>query len=376
MLAGAPVYLAIMQIESLASGWWLVAAAYLVLLVFALFALVDNRRIVFAILAATLVISLAFRPGVVSFKRYTIIENLPFAPTHELAARRGSRFLRTTDGELYRLLGRDLLPRAGLLAPGAPLRLEAIAGAAARSVYGIRSIGDSNAYQRYRRKMRDTWIVVPLLPVAIERYFTRNIGTAERLTGTDWRATTDEVVAELYESCCDPDWIAELIARGATPAAKSIGSRNLLHFLADRHHSRDGGAVTVRVLAEAGVAIDARDQWGKTPLFIAVDEATYSHLRDPQKARRMREFVAALLDAGANPDIADAHGTTPLLEAVTSRQYGIARLLVERGADPTIANGSGRDPITVARRALDDNSGNGQAPEIAGMLQVMRDFRR
>jgi ankyrin repeat protein len=59
----------------------------------------------------------------------------------------------------------------------------------------------------------------------------------------------------------------------------------------------------VRALAAAGADLDATDPDGTTALTLAVINAHY-------------ELAAQLLDAGANPNVADATGMTPLYAAV------------------------------------------------------------
>jgi uncharacterized protein len=59
----------------------------------------------------------------------------------------------------------------------------------------------------------------------------------------------------------------------------------------------------------------------------------------------------------------DASGRTALLLAVLHRHEAIARALLERGADPNIAAADGRAPLAVAR---DQNEG----PVVEALLQA------
>ncbi len=372
LLLGAPVYLTIIQARSVEAGWWLVAVAYLVALACALFAMIESRKVVVIILGATLLISFFYRPGVISFTYYSIVENQPFEPTHGLAERRGNRFMLTDDGSLYRLVGYRELPREELFSPGAAMQVERMRGNWSEPRYRVQTVGLTSDYYHHTRDREDTWLVVPLNHVTIKKFSPFYVGEAELLSGRDWRATDRDLASELYMSCCDPDWIAELIERGADPTADRYGSRNLLHYLANEIARHDGMAVTARILADAGIDVNARDQWGKTPLYVAIDSAGSRYRENPDIEARVVAFVTALLDAGADPDIATEHGWTPLLEAVIWRRYGLARILLEYGADPTIANSSGRNPVTVASRRLEDNP----PPVLEALVREMSNARR
>jgi protein DGCR14 len=65
--------------------------------------------------------------------------------------------------------------------------------------------------------------------------------------------------------------------------------------------------------------------------------------------------VAALLEAGAPPDLTDESGGTPLMAAAWDGHLEVARLLLDAGADPDILledHCHGGDPEVVGRSAL------------------------
>ncbi len=73
------------------------------------------------------------------------------------------------------------------------------------------------------------------------------------------------------------------------------------------------------MLLEARIDIDARDSAGRTALMLAT-------LRGQTRA------VDALLASGADPNSADAHGTTPLQAALAGNQPAIIAALRRAGA--------------------------------------------
>ena len=70
--------------------------------------------------------------------------------------------------------------------------------------------------------------------------------------------------------------------------------------------------------------------------------------------------MAALIKAGANLNITDSSGETPLIAAVHRRNVPILRLLLEKGANPDRTDNSGRSAreyaqlMTGNKRVLDE----------------------
>ena len=72
---------------------------------------------------------------------------------------------------------------------------------------------------------------------------------------------------------------------------------------------------------------------GRTPLHFAV--------------HRKPETVKLLLDYGADVNLTDAKGNTPLTEATVDVNPDVIRLLIEHGADPLIANNVGDNAFDI-----------------------------
>jgi len=98
---------------------------------------------------------------------------------------------------------------------------------------------------------------------------------------------------------------------------------------------RSGDEATVRRRLAAPGAAERKDAfWGLTPLAWAAMRG------DPA-------IVAAVLDAGGDPDQRDHGGHTPLHHAAYFGRDAAARLLLKRGANPAAVNAVGRMPAAM-----------------------------
>lgn len=99
-----------------------------------------------------------------------------------------------------------------------------------------------------------------------------------------------------------------------------------------------GHPSTVRLLLDRGAAVHAASQNAMKvqPLHAAV-------------AGRSAEAVAALLDAGADPNARQQVGYTPLMGAASAGHTDLVDLLLARGADPALVSEDGKTAADVAR---------------------------
>ena len=94
----------------------------------------------------------------------------------------------------------------------------------------------------------------------------------------------------------------------------------------------------VRVLLDYGVDVNAKNDWGSTPLDYALEYN--SENVDPS-------VVRLLLDHAADPNLRAEDGLTPLYRASQHGKVEIVRLLVER-ASIEVQDSEGRTPLDVA----------------------------
>ena len=106
--------------------------------------------------------------------------------------------------------------------------------------------------------------------------------------------------------------------------------------------ARQGNALALANLLQAGLSVDALDEKQNSLLMLA---AYHGHT----------ETVKLLLERGAQPDLRNAKGQTPLGGAAFKGYLEIAKLLLDAGADPQADQG-GSTPadfaITFGRKEI------------------------
>lgn len=125
----------------------------------------------------------------------------------------------------------------------------------------------------------------------------------------------------------DGDTATEMLNKPGTQVANTrdiTSGETALHIVTAR---RD--AVWMRFLIQNGANPNVRDNSGITPIQIATRLGYV-------------EGVEELLKGGAQVNVSDSQGETPLISAVHQRDVALVRRLLAEGADPDVNDNSGR----------------------------------
>jgi ankyrin repeat protein len=129
----------------------------------------------------------------------------------------------------------------------------------------------------------------------------------------------------------DAALVAQALARGADPnATDDSGVTPLMAAVAASRigpAALAGAAQIVDQLLAGGADVHARNDGDETALHFA---------------RRNAEIARRLLQAGADANVADENGRTPLFNALEARAIDVARVLLAGGADPRFSPGFAR----------------------------------
>jgi ankyrin repeat protein len=121
----------------------------------------------------------------------------------------------------------------------------------------------------------------------------------------------------------------------AAPAAAQIGGSESYKFLQAVRDAK-GDDVTEALNKPGTTIINTRDyKTGETALHIVVKRGDMTYLR-------------FLLAKGADPNLRDDKGTTPLLLAATSGETEMISVLIQQGANVNLGNSSGETPLIRA----------------------------
>ena len=158
--------------------------------------------------------------------------------------------------------------------------------------------------------------------------------------------------------------VEALIGHGADVRAKDLEGRTVLH------HWRGSTDGTFRHLLESGVAVNAKDDSGATPMDFAMrqsDNAKYGLLLEyggvhgetsvPPLIEAVRSenigLVNLLLRNGADPNLLETSETSALSSAVENENKKVVTALIKAGADPNLVDRSRLTPLSRAVNTRD-----------------------
>lgn len=145
-----------------------------------------------------------------------------------------------------------------------------------------------------------------------------------------------EVLREFLDAGEDPNSVA--IGRGFTP---------LYNACFGGAFAPDKSFAAVRLLLERGADPNKRFEYD-SPIDGRLDRGLTALMVAPTA-----DIAEALLDAGAEVNVADEHGVTPLMRAAGSGRVDVVKLLLSSHADAEVKSGDGRSAADFARSKLE-----------------------
>lgn len=137
-----------------------------------------------------------------------------------------------------------------------------------------------------------------------------------------------------------PSIIALLLLAGAVPAGAQIGQSQGYKFLQAVKDAK--GDEVIQMLSKPGSTIvNARDVTsGEGALHIVIK-------------RGDTKYLSYLLQMGADPNLRDGRGNTPLMLAVTQGETDMIPILATAKANPNLGNSGGETPLIRAVQRRD-----------------------
>ena len=152
----------------------------------------------------------------------------------------------------------------------------------------------------------------------------------------------------------DVETVRTGLKQGADPNEVGPEKKRPLHWAAQRGHR-----TIAAVLIDAGADVNAKDGHGSPPLHLTCEPSRSNELRE-----RQFEVAELLIDHNAGVNARNNDGITPLIRAAKNERRDIVELLLSRHAAPSAKDSEGYSALFWARRGKD--------PSIVKMLEDAR----
>uniref|UniRef100_A0A8B9WYA4 Fibronectin type III and ankyrin repeat domains 1 n=1 Tax=Bos mutus grunniens TaxID=30521 RepID=A0A8B9WYA4_BOSMU len=129
------------------------------------------------------------------------------------------------------------------------------------------------------------------------------------------------------------DVVKYLRRHGASWDTRDLGGCTALHWAADGGHCN-----VIEWMIGDGCEVDAVDAGSRWTPLMRVSAVSGN-----------QEVASLLIDAGADVNVKDKDGKTPLMVAVLNNHEELVQLLLDRGADASVKNEFGKGVLEMAR---------------------------
>jgi len=136
-----------------------------------------------------------------------------------------------------------------------------------------------------------------------------------------------EAISNTIYKCDDAHIMSLLISHGLKVDADRGGEQLLRACMRDDYDM-------VRLLVDNGADMNIRDDDGMTPLMVCLN-------------RGNTDMSAYLISKGANLDVKDEYGNTALMRAIKDNSLYLVRMMIEKGANTRIRDDNGNNTLMV-----------------------------
>jgi tankyrase len=130
--------------------------------------------------------------------------------------------------------------------------------------------------------------------------------------------------------------LVDLFVRGGI----NVNVRNIDGESALQIALRNGFTIIANILLGAGADADVKNTTGLTTLQVVCEQRTPGY----------KELAEQLIMVGADVNVRDQKGWTPLMRAISTADQDMVALLLKNGANPTLETPKGDDALALAKK--------------------------